>query len=274
VSRRESTVKPIFDNRLAESQDRQLVVALARGLEVLRAFERGDHMLGNRDIAERTGLPKATVSRLTYTLTRLGYLNYHDKLGKYELGTGVLALGYAFLANLDLRQWAREAMQTLANETHTTVAMGSRDRLSMIYLLIRRGPGAIGLGHEIGDRIPIATTGIGRAYIAALDQGERQQLLDSLRDADPTAWPQQQQALERALEDYQQYGYCLSLGEWHKDINSAGVALRSSHSPQLLAFNIAGLASRVTEEQLRSEFAPRLVLLVQRLQKLDPQAFL
>lgn len=54
--------------------ERKFVVALARGLDLLRAFRPGETMLGNRDFAERTGLPKATVNRLAYTLTVLGYL--------------------------------------------------------------------------------------------------------------------------------------------------------------------------------------------------------
>ncbi len=55
-------------------KDRKFVEALARGLEVLRAFTHGHAVRGNQDIARITGLPKPTVSRLTYTLTQLGYL--------------------------------------------------------------------------------------------------------------------------------------------------------------------------------------------------------
>jgi DNA-binding IclR family transcriptional regulator len=54
--------------------DRSFVVALSRGLDVLRAFHPSDGLLGNQEIAARTNLPKPTVSRLTYTLTKLGYL--------------------------------------------------------------------------------------------------------------------------------------------------------------------------------------------------------
>ncbi len=55
-------------------RDRQFVEALARGLEVLRAFAPNHALLGNQEIARATGLPKPTVSRLTYPLTKLGYL--------------------------------------------------------------------------------------------------------------------------------------------------------------------------------------------------------
>ena len=52
----------------AERQDRDFVTALARGLELLRAFRREGEALGNGELAERTGLSRSTVSRLAYTL--------------------------------------------------------------------------------------------------------------------------------------------------------------------------------------------------------------
>ena len=64
-----------------EGKDRQFVNALARGLEVLRCFRPGEVFLSNADMAKRTAIPKPTISRLTYTLTKLGYLNYSDSLG-------------------------------------------------------------------------------------------------------------------------------------------------------------------------------------------------
>ncbi len=59
--------------------DRHFVTALARGLELLACFRHGDRMLGNQDLARRCGLPKSTVSRLTNTLTKLGYLVFVEE---------------------------------------------------------------------------------------------------------------------------------------------------------------------------------------------------
>ena len=75
------------------STDRQFSMNLARGMQVLRAFSVREPLLGNRELADRTGLPKPTISRLTYTLTLLGYLSRDTRLKKYRLGTGVLSLG-------------------------------------------------------------------------------------------------------------------------------------------------------------------------------------
>jgi len=88
-------------------KDRKFVEALSRGLDVLRAFSQGPVILGNQDIARITGLPKPTISRMTYTLTKLGYLSYNTQLEKYQLSSGVLALGYAYVSNLKVRQLAK-----------------------------------------------------------------------------------------------------------------------------------------------------------------------
>src|ERR1051326_5132964 len=93
---RTAALQSSVENGLAEgmpAKDRQFVTALARGLDILRAFHAGEGMLGNQEIAHRTGLPKPTVARLTHTLTELGYLNYIRRFRKYELGASVLALG-------------------------------------------------------------------------------------------------------------------------------------------------------------------------------------
>ncbi len=132
-----------LENGLAEgtaSKDRQFVTALARGLDILRAFHAGEGMLGNQEIAHRTGLPKPTVARLTHTLTELGYLNYIRRFRKYELGASVLALGYAAISSMDVRRASRAPLEQLAHALNASTALGGRDRHSMIYLEACRVP--------------------------------------------------------------------------------------------------------------------------------------
>ncbi len=81
-------------------KDRRFVTALARGLQILDCFKFEDKYLGNSQIAARTGLPKATVSRLTYTLTELGYLRYSESLGKYNFGPSLVNIGYSLLSHM------------------------------------------------------------------------------------------------------------------------------------------------------------------------------
>src|SRR3982075_2477701 len=107
--------------------DRSFFVALFPGPDVLRAFRPHDGLLGNQEIAARTNLPKPTVSRLTYTLTKLGYLTPVPRFEKYQLAPSAMALGYAALANLGVRHLSESFRNQLMRETGAAVAVGGRD---------------------------------------------------------------------------------------------------------------------------------------------------
>src|SRR5262249_53691496 len=135
---------PASRGRANGGSDRKFVSALARGLEVLRAFTPSEGLLGNGELVERTGLPKPTVSRLTYTLTKVGYLTYVERLGKYQLTPAALALGYSALADLRIRQIARRYMHELAASAGGASAPGSAARPDLIWVEpCRRKRGAV-----------------------------------------------------------------------------------------------------------------------------------
>ncbi|NOR50848.1 MAG: helix-turn-helix domain-containing protein [Desulfuromonadales bacterium] len=256
-----------LDSLEENSKDRQFVTALARGLEVLRCFRPRDRHLGNQDIAERTGLPKPTISRLTYTLTRMGYLYHDENLGKYQLGTGVLSLGFSLLTNMDVLKIARPMMQELADYSHTVVSVGTRDRLGMIYLDGRHSTDAtVSLRREPGTRVPIATTAMGRALLCGLPENEREQLMNNIRQRDSDNWPKHQAGIEQSLRDYHERGFCLSIGDWRSDVNAIGVPMLPIAGTRLLTFNCAAPSFVLRQHMLEDDIGPRLVNLVRTIE--------
>ncbi len=248
-------------------KERQFVTALARGLEILRCFEPGDRLLGNQDIARRTGLPRPTISRLTYTLTRMGYLNYSEMLGKYQLGTAVLPLGYSLLSNMDLLKTATPLMQELADYSHMAVSVGTRDRLGMVFLKGCHSTNATAsLPKEAGIRIPIATTAMGRALLCGLPERERDYLMDHIRRENEAEWPRYKAGIEQALRDYQERGFCLSMGDWRKDVNAVAVPMLPVSGSRLLTFNCAAPSFLLRRHMLEDDLGPRLVHLVRTLE--------
>jgi DNA-binding IclR family transcriptional regulator len=245
--------------------DRSFVVALSRGLDVLRAFRPNDGLLGNQEIAARTNLPKPTVSRLTYTLTKLGYLTPVPRFEKYQLAPAAMALGYAALANLGVRHLSEPYREELMRETGGAVAVGARDRLSMIYFGQSRGM-TIGVQLDVGSRIPIATTAMGRAYLWALPEEERHALLRDLREHYGPRWAKMRDGIERAGENMAKYGFVISAGEWHDDIAAVGVALKLNDGTGPYAFNCGAPAFRFTEERLRTDIGPRLLTMVRTIE--------
>ena len=246
--------------------DRSFVVALSRGLDVLRAFHPNDGLLGNQEIAARTNLPKPTVSRLTYTLTKLGYLTPVPRFEKYQLAPSAMALGYAALANLGLRHLSEPYREDVMRATGGAVAVGSRDRHSMIYFGQSRNGLTLGVQLDVGSRIPIATTAMGRAYLWALPVDERAALLRELREHYGSRWPKMRDGIERSGETVARYGFAISAGEWHDDIAAAGVALKLNDGTGPYAFNCGAPAFRFTEDRLVNDIGPRLVAMVRNIE--------
>src|SRR5574340_100930 len=244
------------------AKDRQFVTALARGLDILRCFSRHHPVLGNAEIAQRARLPRPTVSRLTHPLTRLGYLDYSPESGKYSLAVGVLALGYSYLAALDVREVARPLMQELADYAQATVSLGARDQLNMVYLETCQGNQMFQMRMEVGGRVPHGTTAMGRAYLCALAEDERREMMEQYRRITrKEEWDGIRAGIEKAVRDYRKYGFCLSLGDWNKDVYAVGVPMVSRDGKRILAFNCSGPIFDMTRPRLLHDIGPRLVQL-------------
>jgi DNA-binding IclR family transcriptional regulator len=246
--------------------DRSFVVALSRGLDVLRAFQPNDGLLGNQEIAARTNLPKPTVSRLTYTLTKLGYLTPVPRFEKYQLAPSAMALGYAALANLGVRHLSEPFREEVMRETGGAVAIGGRDRHNMIYFGQSRNGLTLGVQLDVGSRIPIATTAMGRAYIWALPPEERGALMRDLREHYGSRWPKMRDGIERSGDDIAKYGFAMSAGDWQDDVAAAGVALKLNDGTGPYAFNCGAPAFRFTEDRLRNDIGPRLLAMVRNIE--------
>ncbi|HFS0485125.1 TPA: IclR family transcriptional regulator [Pseudomonas aeruginosa] len=257
-------IDPMQEND-EELKDRQFVTALARGLELLRCFTPRESLLGNQELAKKTGLPKPTVSRLTHTLTRLGYLRHLPHSGKYQLEVGVMSFGYAMLSNLSIRALARPLMEEMAGYAKAAVAMAARDRLSMVYLDVVHGEANLTMRRQVGSHLSLHRSAIGRACLAAMPEDEREFILGHIRKRHPEDWPEVRKGLERAFRDYADYGFCLSLGEWQRDVNAVGVVLHhESHG--LLAFNCGGPSFHLKREKLEDDIGPRLLHMVHNIE--------
>lgn len=258
-----------LDIDASPSADRQFVTALQRGLDILRCFRPTDGALGNQDLAERSGLPNSTVSRLTYTLSKLGYLDYLEDSGKYRMGVPVLGLGYACLSGLKVREMAQPYMDALAEHAGNgiLVAMGGRDELSMIYVACARSSGVVSLQLNVGSRISLARSSMGRAYLAAAPAEEREMLLRGIQArTEEGRWPQLQSEILRAIDEIATRGFCLNSGEWHADVNSVGVPLVPLHGGgPILALNCGGPAYLLPRERLENDLGPRMVEMVQKI---------
>jgi len=235
---------------------------VAHGLAILEAFQAGTPLLSNRDLAQHTGLSKATVSRLTYTLMRKDLLQYDRQLRRYRLGSRVLSLSYPLLADMPLRQLARPHMRKLASEVDGSVSLGLYDQGHMTYVETARGHDLIAFRPDIGARLPVLASAMGRAWLARAPAAQRDAVLRQIAAQDPEQIQRHGAAFARAAVDLNTYGYCVSEGEWQVDVHAVAVPLDIPMDGETLVFNCGIRVNRLSGTNVRQCLAPRLLAMV------------
>lgn len=247
-------------------EDTQIVGGLARGLSILSAFRRTDKSLGNSEMAERTGLNKATASRMAYTLALKQFLTFNPETREYSLGPQVIALGAIALAATDVRTLALPFLNELAEQSNINVGLGTRQGLRMIYTDTAEGRGLVGLRLYAGSLMPIATSAMGKAYMAALDEEKREKLMRRLAET----YPDQQEAIRSkivaAVAEFEKRGYCSSIGDWQPDIHGVAVPIKAPLGSPVYVMNLGGPSYLLPEAEIHEKHAPKLLAAVRQLE--------
>ncbi|HWL28841.1 MAG TPA: IclR family transcriptional regulator [Burkholderiaceae bacterium] len=250
----------------SQASDRQFAITLARGMAVLRAFTADQPVLGNREICDRTGLAKATVSRLTYTLTLLGYLSHVNGLQKYRLGPGVLSLGYPFLASLTVRQVIRPIMEKLAQETGCTINLGMLDRTRVVFVETCRLDESNMYRPDIGSTRPLLATSVGRALLLSSDPKEREALLNRIRLEDPAEYQRLLPVWNADVKEFPRRGYCHSRGDWKQEIHGIAAPIRRPVREERIALNCTLTGAQASKDRLAKVIAPLLLRAVHEIE--------
>jgi len=251
-----------------ESKDRNFVTALARGLEILRCFRRGDTTLTNSDFSERTGLPKATISRLTYTLCELDYLVADTRVGTYRLSAGVLRLGFSRLAAMEMRDRAKHEMNQLrmnGPNPFVTVSLAEQHRTDVLYVACESSTEEVMLSVRVGTRLPLFRSAVGKAIIAVTGEERMEQIFAFARAEGEDAEREARAVHKIAVEEHQANGFCTGYGIWRPDVNGIAVPVHSWNDGRIYGMNIGGPSYRVKRKQLESVYAERLIKLAESL---------
>ena len=243
------------------ARDAAFATTLAKGLQVLEAFTLEAPLLGNSEIAARTGIARPTVARLAHTLARLGYLKYDPTRAKYGLWTRLLETAYPLIAGLEVRQVARPGMQELAASVRGAVSLTILDGTRVVIIECSRAADLAGFTPEIGNSSPLVQVAVGRALFSSLSPTEQTEMASRIASETPDLW---EQFGERTLESAkfcEDHGFCISRGDLRTHMHSAGVPLYRSADNVCFGISCGIPAFRLRQDQLENEIGPRLVAL-------------
>ena len=151
----------------------------SRALAILDAFDSSAPRLSLSEIADRSGTPLTTAHRLLGELTEWGALSRRSD-GRYEIGRKLWDLGLLAPVQLELRQVAAPFLQDVHTAIRDTVHLAVRDGMSSLYVERISGRESVPVVSQVGSRLPLHATGVGKVLLAAAPQEVVEQALRSL----------------------------------------------------------------------------------------------
>ena len=154
----------------------EYVQSLARGLDIIRAFDADHPEMSLAGVAERTGYSRAVVRRFLLTLQHLGFVQSDGR--RFRPTPKMLELGYSYLSSLNASDLVLPLMERLTKQVEESCSLAVLSGDDIVYVLrvpVRKVM-AVGLG--VGARLPAYATSMGRILLAAQSAEEQARRLD------------------------------------------------------------------------------------------------
>ena len=231
------------------------VQSVERSFELLETLASSERALGVSELSAACGLPFGTAHRLLRSLVDLGYVR-QEPSRSYALGARLVRLG-SRAAN-SLAVWSRPLLEEVAGALGESVNLATLDSDQVLYVAHVPGSGSMRVFTEVGNRVALHSTGVGKAMLAQLPPADaRALLLRTGLDAATEHTITDPDRLLDALHDIRRKGYALDEEEQELGVRCVAVAVRGADSP--LAVSSSGPTARMTAELLE-----RAVPLLQR----------
>lgn len=240
------------------SSDPDFIEALARGLDVIRAFRAHRPVMTLSEVAAEAGLARPTARRILLTLEELGYARADDN--GFALTPRIMELGVAYVRSMGLWEIARPHMEWLVARTRESSSIAQLDGSDIIYVARVAVPKIVTLRVDIGTRFPAAVTSLGKVLLAALPPPELAEVLSvpGRSGVEPSANPATEE-LEAALRDVRATGWSLTDQELAPAIRSVAAPLRDGSGRTIAALNVTVHAAETSLQTLVDVYLPLLL---------------
>ncbi|WOI52404.1 IclR family transcriptional regulator [Parvularcula sp. LCG005] len=216
---------------------------LFRGLDVLEMVQDGP--LSLNQLSDRLGLSRSTAHRLATALTERRFLSFKPREG-YSLGSRILELGHCARLQVQMTQLARPFLEELALATSDTVHLGVIVNDEVLYLDKIPGRRRIVISSHVGERQPVASTGLGKALILDDNEERWRQFYELSEHGSAKSLPVW---LER-MRGYVSGGYAFDLEENEDRVRCVAAPIRDVEGRIAAAVSVSSAAQYMSDDRM------------------------
>lgn len=251
----------------APNEDRDYVTSLARGLEVIRAFNRSKSSMTLSEVAERTAMTRAAVRRFLLTLVREGYASTDGKY--FQLRPKVLELGFSLLASMDITEIMQPVVDELAQRLQESVFVAVLDEDHVRYVARATSQRVVSIGINIGSRAPAHAVSTGRVLLAGLPEEKLNAYLDgvTIEKITPHTVTSKVQ-LASLIEETRRQGWSIVDQELEVGLRSISAPIRNRSGETVAALNVCCPSVRLTTKEMQAQILPELLDAASRISRM------
>lgn len=247
-----------MENKKQPEKKSSHVQSVERALLLIELLARETRELTLTEIASRMGWPKSTVYGLISTLRDYRYVDQSEETGCYRLGIRFFELGNQIAHSWDIRSVAKPFMQKLNNQLGDMIQLAAEDQGEVLYLEKIDSTHLIRIVSEIGRRLPMHCSGLGKSILAYLPTGRvkqiiRQHGMHSFTEHTITYLP----ALEKELDKIRRQGYAVDDQEVMEGLRCVAAPIFDSRGQVKYAVSVSGLCNQMSGERME-----RVIVLV------------
>lgn len=233
-----------------------IIQSVDRAIQILELFTGPLTELGITEIAQRMGLGKSTVYGLVNTLLAAGYLEQNPDNKRYRLGLKLFQLGSIVQERMNVREIALPYLRMISEEFGMTVHMGLYRDWEVVYIDKVDAPNTRIVYSQVGKRAPMYCTGIGKAVLANLKEGDIRYILDTqpreaLTRYTITDIPKLMEELRKIREN----GYAMDQEEVEIGLRCIAVPIFDFQKKPVAAISISSTAARMEDTDSRQAAA-------------------
>lgn len=237
----------------------QGIQSVSRALSILELFSDKRPSLSVSEVAELTGLNRATCYRFCQTLRQLGYL---EELGggRFRPGLKAVSLAHSALSSRELPELALPYLRRLRDDIGETVNMGLLDNTEVVYVARVLSDHLISLRLYVGSRLPAYASSLGRSILAFLPPEDAESIIDrSDLEALTGHTITSRKRLIAELKKIREQGFALNDQEIANGLRGVAAPVLTESGRPIAAINISIPHPLKGPEEIENELAPKVM---------------
>jgi len=234
-----------------------VIQSVTNALNLLEQFKGDRDELGVTELSKRLNLHKNKIFRLLATLEAKGYIEQNKATENYRLGVKSLELGQSFIKQLGLVRQAKPFLQQIVNQCNETAYIGTIRQSSVVYLDVEEANQTVKVADQVGWRLPIHCTAMGKAQIAYVSEEELEKLgvLENMGKFTENTIIDRAEFI-RHLKEVAKRGYAIDNEEYNADVKCVGVPVRDYTGRVVGGISVCGPSFRMPDEFLKKKIIP------------------